>query len=194
MRIALLHYTSPPIVGGVESVLAHHARLMTRAGHEVTILAGRGREFDGRIPLRLLPRLDSRHAEVMKVKDCLDVGQYTADFDILRDQIMLELLAELKGFELLIAHNVGTLHKNLPLTAALHQAYQAPGFPHLILWHHDLAWTTPRYRHEMHAGYPWDILRSSWKDATHVAVSSCRFRASSFAGVSMYWMAVGMGK
>ena len=29
MKIALLHYSSPPVVGGVESVLAHHARLMT---------------------------------------------------------------------------------------------------------------------------------------------------------------------
>jgi hypothetical protein len=32
MKIALLHYSSPPIVGGVESVLAHHARLMANAG------------------------------------------------------------------------------------------------------------------------------------------------------------------
>jgi glycosyltransferase involved in cell wall biosynthesis len=76
----------------------------------------------------------------------------------------------------LIAHNVGSLHKNLPLTAALNQAYQAPSFPRLILWHHDLAWTTPRYRREMHAGYPWDILRSRWKGAAHVTVSQERRR------------------
>ena len=176
MRIALLHYTSPPIVGGVESVLAHHARLMTRAGHEVTILAGRGKAFDEHIPVRLLPRLDSRHADVMRVKGYLDIGRCTAGFEFLRDQIMLELLAELKGFDLLIAHNVGSLHKNLPLTAALNQAYQAPGFPRLVLWHHDLAWTTPRYRREMHDGYPWDILRSGWKGATHVAISKERQR------------------
>ena len=34
MKIALLHYSAPPIVGGVESVLAHHAREMAAAGHE----------------------------------------------------------------------------------------------------------------------------------------------------------------
>ena len=50
MRIALLHYSSPPIVGGVESVLAHHARLLANDGHEVTILAGRGENYDQRIP------------------------------------------------------------------------------------------------------------------------------------------------
>ena len=68
MKIALLHYSSPPIVGGVESVLAHHARLLTNAGHEVTILAGRGEAFDERIKVQILPRLDSRHMEVMEVK------------------------------------------------------------------------------------------------------------------------------
>lgn len=174
MKIALLHYSSPPIVGGVESVLAHHARLMSNAGHEVTILTGRGKVFNERIQVRILPRLDSRHAEVFRVKGLLDDGKYTAGFDALRDEIKLELLEEAKGFDVLIAHNVASLHKNLPLTAALNMAFQTPGFPHLILWHHDLAWTTPRYSHELHDGYPWDLIRSKWEGATHVTISNLR--------------------
>lgn len=174
MKIGLLHYSSPPIVGGVESVLAHHARLMANAGHEVTIFAGRGETFDERIAVHILPRLDSRQAQVMEVKDLLDQGQYTPAFDQLRDQIKAELWTELQGFDVLIAHNVASLHKNLPLTAALHDTYKIPGFPHLILWHHDLAWTTPRYRHELHDGYPWDLLRSDWGNLKHVVVSELR--------------------
>jgi glycosyltransferase involved in cell wall biosynthesis len=174
MRIALLHYTSPPIVGGVESVLAQHARLMTKAGHEVTILTGRGNLFDELIPVHVLPRLDSRDTEVIKVKEELDTGKYTVNFDNLRDKIKKDLQTELRGFDILIAHNVACLHKNLPLSAALHQAYQMPGFPRLILWHHDLAWTTARYRSEMHEGYPWDLLRSKWTGATHVTISELR--------------------
>lgn len=176
MKIALLHYSSPPIVGGVESVLAYHARLMTKAGHEVTILTGRGKTFDEHIPVHVLPRLNSRGAEVMRLKGFLDDGKYTPGFDKLRDRIKKELLTELQGFDLLIAHNVASLHKNLPLTAALHEAYKTSGFPRLLLWHHDLAWTTPRYRAEMHAGYPWDILRDRWEGATHVVVSDLRRR------------------
>ena len=174
MNIALLHYSSPPIVGGVESVLAQHARLMTKAGHKVIILAGRGQSFDERIPVRIVPQLDSRQAEVMEVKRMLDQGRYTSAFDRLRDQIKKELLVELEGVDVLIAHNVASLHKNLALTAALNEAYKMPGFPRLILWHHDLAWTTPRYHHEMHGGYPWDLLRSDWKGVTHVVVSELR--------------------
>ncbi len=174
MKIALLHYTSPPIVGGVESVLAQHARLMTKAGHEVRILAGRGGTFDVRIPVQILPRLNSRHPEVLKVKGMLDRGKCTPAFDTLCVQIQEDLLAASKDFDILIAHNVASLHKNLPLTAALHEAYQRPGFPCLILWHHDLAWTTPRYRHEMHAGYPWDLLRARWEGVIHVVISELR--------------------
>ena len=174
MKIALLHYSSPPIVGGVEGVLAHHARLMARAGHQVTILTGRGETFDKRIPVHVLPRLDSRHAEVMRIKGFLDDGKHMPDFNILSDLIMEELLAELQGFDLLIVHNAASLHKNLPLTAALNKAYKTGGFPRLILWHHDLAWTTPRYRAEMHAGYPWDLLRAHWPGAVHVVISETR--------------------
>lgn len=174
MKIAIMHYASPPNVGGVESVMAHHALLMAKAGHDVTILAGRGEVFDDRIPARILPRLDSRHPEVIEVKNSLDKGKINSDFDALRDQLKRELLAELQGYELLIAHNVASLHKNLALTAALNQVYQTPGFPRLILWHHDLAWTTQRYSAEMHDGYPWDLLRSKWPGATHVTISKVR--------------------
>ena len=176
MKIALLHYSSPPIVGGVEGVLAHHARLMANAGHEVTILAGRGEPFDERIPVRILPRLDSRHAEVMEVKGFLDAGKRTPAFDKLHARIKEELLEELRDCDVLIAHNVASLNKNLALTAVLHETYKSPGFPHLILWHHDLAWTTPRYRHELHKGYPWDLLRSHWNGVTQVVISEVRRR------------------
>jgi hypothetical protein len=68
MKICLLHYAAPPVVGGVESVIGHHARLMVEDGFEVTILAGRGAQVDARIPFIELPLLDSRHPEVLEVK------------------------------------------------------------------------------------------------------------------------------
>jgi glycosyltransferase involved in cell wall biosynthesis len=42
-----------------------------------------------------------------------------------------------------------------------------------VLWHHDLAWTSERYQAELHAGWPWDLLRRSWADS-HVVVSEAR--------------------
>lgn len=174
MKIALLHYSSPPIVGGVESVLAHHARLMTEAGHQVTIFAGRGSALGPKIPFCQIPEADSRHAEVLAVKAELDAGTVSPRFNTLVDRLLAVLGRELKGFDYLIAHNVATLHKNLALTAALFALHQQPGYPELILWHHDLAWTTPRYRAEMHEGFPWQLLRQPWPGVTNVVISEQR--------------------
>jgi glycosyltransferase involved in cell wall biosynthesis len=178
MRLALLHYSAPPIVGGVESVLAHHARLMADAGHAVRVIAARGEQWDARVALLRLPLADSRHPEVLAVKSALDIGSVPSGFAHLRDDLQRELRALSSDVDVLIAHNVCSLHKNLALTAALQGLNGASGFPHLVLWHHDLAWTTPRYRAELHDGYPWDLLRNAaaWPGVTQAAVSELRRR------------------
>ena len=174
MNIAILHYSVPPIVGGVESVIAHHARLMSADEHSVRLIAARGEALSERISLRTIPLADSRHERVAKVKAQLDSGEVTADFESLRDELAAQLQDGLSGVDVLIAHNVCSLNKNLALTAALHQLHTSKRLPRLILWHHDLAWTTPRYRHELHNGYPWDLLRADWGSTTHVVVSELR--------------------
>jgi glycosyltransferase involved in cell wall biosynthesis len=174
MNIALLHYSVPPIVGGVESVIAHHARLMSAAGHSICLIAGRGEALSNEIPWTKIPLADSRHPRVIQVKEQLDRGEVTAEFESLRDTLMQELQVALSGTDVLIAHNVCSLNKNLALTAALHQLHTAGQLPRLILWHHDLAWKTSRYLPELHQGYPWDLLRTDWERTTHVVVSALR--------------------
>ena len=174
MNIAILHYSVPPVVGGVESVIAHHARLMTGDGHSVRLVAARGESLSEQIPLIRVPLADSRHERVLKVKAQLDCGEVTTDFEWLRNDLVQDLQTALSNTDILIAHNICSLNKNLTLTAALHQLHSAGALPTLILWHHDLAWTTPRYLPELHAGYPWDLLRTDWGGVMHVVVSELR--------------------
>jgi len=174
VNIALLHYSVPPVVGGVESVIAHHARLMTADGHSVRLVAARGESLSEQIPLTRVPLADSRHVRVLQVKAQLDCGTATGDFESLRNDLVKELQTALSKTDVLIAHNVCSLNKNLALTAALHQLHSSGKLPTLILWHHDLAWTTPRYLPELYAGYPWDLLRTDWGNVTHVVVSELR--------------------
>src|SRR5690606_4010002 len=117
---------------------------------------------------------DSRHERVNQVKAQLDKGEVTKEFESLRNQLMNELQNALKDSDVLIAHNVCSLNKNLALTAALYELHTNQKLPKLILWHHDLAWTTPRYLPELHNGYPWDLLRTDWKNITHVVISELR--------------------
>ncbi len=174
MRITLLHYAAPPIVGGVETVIAHQAQQLNRAGHSVRILAGRGETWDAHIPVNALPLLDSRHPHVLKAKASLDKGILPEDFEDLVGRIKTVLSDALSGCDVLIAHNVLSLHKNLALTAALFQMNQESKKPRLIAWHHDPAWTSPRYLPELHDGYPWNLLRTAWPDVRQVTISEAR--------------------
>jgi glycosyltransferase involved in cell wall biosynthesis len=171
MKIALTHYSSPPVIGGVESVLARHALLMTEAGHAVRIIAGRGQPFDRRIHYLSIPQLASQHTTVLDVKRELDCGVVSTAFAGLTAEITRRLRTALEGVDLLIAHNVGGLHKNLAFTMALKAiSTEVP----LILWHHDLAWTSSRYQGELHAGDPWYLLRLAWPGVRQVTISAQR--------------------
>jgi len=172
----LLHYAAPPVVGGVESVLGHQARLMADAGHQVRIIAGRGAQVDERIPFISIPLADSRHPEVLALKSELASGRVPDQFAGLTERLYAALLEAAEDLDYLIAHNVCSLNKNLPLTAALKHLSECTSRPRLILWHHDLAWTTPRYRPELHEGYPWNLLREDWPGVIRVAVSIPRQR------------------
>jgi glycosyltransferase involved in cell wall biosynthesis len=174
MKIDLLHYSAPPIVGGVESVIRHQARLLTDAGHQVRILAGCGAQFDTRIPFIQLPLVDSKNPQVLAVKKNLDQGIVSSNFSSLVDDIYSLLQEHLKDTQVLIAHNVCSLHKNLPLTAAIRRLADSQQVPRLIPWHHDLAWTSSRYISELHPGFPWNLLRTDWGLTQQVVISKPR--------------------
>lgn len=171
--VAILHYTAPPVVGGVESTIYHHARLLARSGYPTRVVAGKGEAFDPGVDFRLLPEMDSRHPEVLAVGRELAEGRRTPAFDHLRDRLIHDLQAALAGMQVCIAHNALTLHKNLPLTAALFHLVEAKAI-RVIAWSHDFAWQDSLYLPDLHPGYPWDLLRKPWPGVRYVAVSTHR--------------------
>lgn len=176
MRVGILHYTAPPIVGGVEQLMGIHARLLREDGHDVTLLAGRGRAARGSPGLRLLPLLDSKHPRVLAVGEALARGVVPEELDRLAAELRASLreVVQERGLEALMVHNVLTLHFNLPLTVALHHLLLADEAPLLVGWCHDLAWTNPLYLPVMHPGHPWSLLRSAWPGVRYVVVSEDR--------------------
>ena len=151
-----------------------HARLMADAGHQVRIVAGRGEQTDPRIPFIHLPMADSRHPEVLAIKAELDAGRVPPGFAELVTTLTAILAEVLEDVDVLIAHNVCSLNKNLVLTAAIRNLADQRSVHASSLWHHDLAWTTPRYRSELHDGYPWDLLRQAWPGVKQVTISEMR--------------------
>jgi len=172
-KVAILHYAGPPIVGGVESTIYHHALLLSKAGYEIHVIAGRGEAFHENISFHLIPEIDSRHPQVLEIGKQLSQGKISSQFETLRDQLVSQLSSLLNRVHVTIVHNVFTLHKNLPLTAALHQLSEK-GMASLIAWCHDFAWQDALYIPDLHPGYPWDLLRTPWPGVRYVAVSKHR--------------------
>ncbi|MBI5929017.1 MAG: glycosyltransferase family 4 protein [Chloroflexi bacterium] len=169
-KIAILHYASPPGVGGVEVTMLHQARGLTKLGYAVRIISGVGGELDPTIETVINPLFGSKHPDVLNVKAELDTGRVSGAFTELVGQIERRLAEALEGCEVLIAHNVLSLNKNLPLTAALEKIHRHGKFK-LLAWCHDIAWTSDHYRPELHEGQPYDLLRHQWQNVTYVTVS-----------------------
>ncbi|TMF19450.1 MAG: glycosyltransferase family 4 protein [Chloroflexi bacterium] len=174
-RIGLLHYTCPPVIGGVETILYEQAIRLNARGYPVTILSGRGGPLpDARAAkLVIIPQLDSRHPQVSAVRDALNQGQVPAEFAALRAEIEQLLSPQLAQLDTLIVHNALTLHFNLALTSAL-WTLAGRDRVRIISWVHDLSWINPLYRPWMHDGEPWDLLRREHPKITPVFVSAQR--------------------
>lgn len=173
IRVGILHYAAPPVVGGVESTIYHHARLLSKAGFQVDVLAGRGEEFHEQVAFHPIPEIDSNHPAVLEVGRALAVGDLNEKFYQLRDRIVDKIRPILYGSKTCIVHNAITLHKNLALTAGL-RLLSDEGATSFIAWCHDFAWQDNLYTPDLHPGYPWDLLRTPWPDVRYVVVSEHR--------------------
>lgn len=171
--VAIIHFAAPPIIGGVESTIYHHARLLAEAGYEVTVITGRGDSFHPQVEVQIIPEIDSRHPYVLDVGKELARGEVSSQFSLIRENLIEQLQPILANIDVCIVHNAITLHKNLPLTAALQHLNEQTDI-RLIAWCHDFAWQDPLYTPDLHAGYPWDLLSTPWPDIQYVVVSAHR--------------------
>jgi glycosyltransferase involved in cell wall biosynthesis len=186
MNVAMLHYASPPVVGGVESTMAYHARGLRKLGHAVRIISGDGAAFDAieseanpgspAIDVHINPLFGSRDPHILTAKKSLDAGQVPAEFNTLKAEIAADLRAALQDFDVCISHNVHTLNKNLPLTAALAELTRGdkPVVRRSLAWCHDLAWANEQYLPELHPSAPWNLLKQVWPNTHYVTVSEPR--------------------
>lgn len=117
MKVALVHYSYAPVIGGVETVLAAHARLFAEHGHEVTVICRRGEGDDPRIRMeRLGEKVDAAALE-----------------------------GWLAGQDVVFLHNVTTMPFDRALTAALARAAERLAGVRFVVWIHDLAAGNPDY-------------------------------------------------
>jgi glycosyltransferase involved in cell wall biosynthesis len=177
-KVAFLHYSAPPVIGGVESVILAHDRLFIESGYPTAIVAGKGEKeaLPSGTEFIRIHELDSQHPRILELSYELERGHVPAYFDAMVTQLVRVLASILRPMDHIFVHNVFTKHFNLPLTVAFFRLLDQGLLRHCIAWCHDITWTSPNSRSKVYAGYPWDLLRTHRSEVTYVTVSQERQR------------------
>jgi glycosyltransferase involved in cell wall biosynthesis len=170
INIAILHYSCPPVVGGVEEIVRQQASLLHRHYHPIKIFAGDGSQFTEDFAIEINPLLSSRHPEILKLQQ--DPVKNYRRIQGMADTIFEYLNDSLQNFKILIAHNVLSMHYNLPLTLALHKLADIKTIK-VVNWNHDSPYFYKNHSKELERK-PWLILKKYNPNISYITISPCR--------------------
>ena len=170
MKIAIIHYTSWPVIGGVESVIRQHAHLMSKHGHEVAIFCGEGTAFAKEIPTVVVPELDSRDSYVRTAQQEAYDGRPGQAYFRLLEKLKIPFSQLFRKFDRVIAHNMFTMPFNLAATQVL-SGFAEQGMK-TIAWTHDLAAANPDYK--IPSDRAFDLIRERHPSVKYVTISEAR--------------------
>lgn len=172
LRIGILHYSCPPVVGGVEEILRQQASIFHRMGHSVSVLAGMGEVYTEALPVRIEPMLGSNNTRIIRVHDKCKQG---VEISLKRptNRIFGILKEWSHGLDVVIAHNVLHMPFNLPLTLALRRLADSGDSPVVVSWAHDSPYFQPSPPKYLNSP-PWSILRRPHPNIHYICVSESR--------------------
>lgn len=167
-KISLVHYSGPPVVGGVETVLHNQARFLAENGYLVKVVVGRGLPFHPDVELRVVPELSSNYPAY--------AGLMGERFQEEVDRLALRLEEVFGDCSLLIIHNMMTMPFNLVATAALKRLIESG--KRAVVWCHDSPFIDPSYRIPREE-YPYNLLAEPVRGARYVTITEHRREAFS---------------
>jgi glycosyltransferase involved in cell wall biosynthesis len=174
LRIGLLHYSCPPLIGGVEEILSQQASIFHRMGHSISVLAGMGEIYTEDFPVRIEPVLGSKNPSIIKAHDECKDGREAA-LERPKNRIYRILKEWSNKLDVILAHNVLHMPFNLPLTFAIQQLAGSENGAAVVSWAHDSPYfdaNPPKYLKDA----PWTILRQPNPNIHYVTISGYRMR------------------
>lgn len=147
-RIGIIHYSYPPIIGGVETIVKQQAHLFSDHKFPVTVLVGEGASDRKDIKLIEISEIKSlRNINNKLYQDILDQKEFPEDFYKYSEDIYKKLDEHLKELDLLIVHNMLTLKFNLPFNHAFRRYVEANPNKKYIAWTHDVTLNQGTQKH-----------------------------------------------
>ncbi|MBX7206836.1 MAG: glycosyltransferase [Verrucomicrobiaceae bacterium] len=102
MRIAIVHYTAPPVIGGVERIVGEQARALSARGHQVDVVCGRCDE--------VMPRLQDAAAGYEAV---IVHNVFTMPFDLKLTAALREMAESQAGVRFINwVHDIAAVNPN----------------------------------------------------------------------------------
>ncbi|MFW5714143.1 MAG: glycosyltransferase family 4 protein [Brevefilum sp.] len=175
-KTAFVHYSAPPTIGGVESVISAHAKIFQKNGYPVIVIAGRGRPsaLTEGVEFKKIRQLDSQQKTVLEVNRELAEGVVSKSYEALREKIKHQLERSLANVENVIIHNIFSKNLNLAATEAMVLLQKEGKIPNCIAWCHDFSFASQNDKKTLHEGFPWDFLQIYNPEIKYVVVSCQR--------------------
>lgn len=170
--VAILHYSCPPVIGGVEFVIKAHAKLFAEAGYDTRMIVGKGGKLNPSIRTVVIPELASSGGPVSDVVQNLQNGIVPPNFKQAVNRVEKKLRAALLDVDVCMIHNVLTIHFNLVLTAALAHIMEHPGHTRFIGWTHDSTFSDSNYKKHQRTDYPWSLLSKKLPGCKYCVISA----------------------
>src|SRR6266481_1339748 len=172
MKIGLIHYTSWPVVGGVEAVLRQQATLMARAGHSVSIVCGDGKGFSDAIPTLVLPELNLNQGLVTQAQQEITSGYPGTAYFQAVNAVKKRLRPLFIEWDCTIVHNVMTMPFHLAATQVISALAEEGN--RVLAWTHDLAANNQDY--SLPRNRVFDMIRERQHGIEYVVISETRAR------------------
>lgn len=138
-KIGIIHYTYPPVIGGVENLILTHANYFANNGYSVNVFVSEGESNNKNVHLNFIPELASLAQSNPKLRqDIISTDKYPNKFYMLSKNILESLEKSKDTFDILIAHNIFSLTFNPAIAHALIEFQSLHPEKKIIAWTHDV--------------------------------------------------------
>lgn len=175
-QIIITHYNLPPIVGGVEAVLAPQAELFARNNFYVTLLAGGGKIEGTNIKTSIIPELNPTETHIKSFQNILKTGSLPESYELRLKDLSRKIEAYIGNINNVIIHNIMTMPFNLTATEAFWNFITNNPNKRFFIWTHDIAWIMKDYQSYLYERRRWSLMKTAIPNVIYITISELRRR------------------
>jgi len=170
----IVHYTLPPVVGGVEYLLQPLSEEFTSNGYLITLVAGEGKIEGKNIKTTIIPELNPFNSSVRNMQRILTLGSLPESYEIIVQNFEKKIETLVGDIDTIIIHNLMTMPFNLVATEAFWNYIEKNPHKKFYFWTHDLAWLMEDHKKYLFERRPWSLLKTKNKNVEYITISRYR--------------------